>query len=473
MRSITFLAALAALLLCACAAPTSKAPAGAPSLWRAGEQADLPPDSQWWRGFGSAELDRLIELARRENTDIAAATARMRQADAAARAAGAALLPALDGELSAGRRRQSGSGGATLSDSHYGAGLSAGYELDLWGRNRALRDSAGARAGAGVFERDALRLSIEAAVATGWLQWLSLRERATLAELNLGTARRLLELVEARAEAGAASPLELAQQRALAAAQQRELAALRQSEGSAYTALLILLGHEAGDSAATTEPSATMAQGVGDGAATIALAQLREPAIGAGLPSALLARRPDIARAEMLLRAADADIKAARAALWPSLTLSAGALAEGPQLRRLFNDPLYSLAAALGAPIFDGGRRAAERDQFEARREELLADYRATLLRAFGDVEDALTSVTGLSAQTEAQDEELSQARRALELAELRYRAGAETLLTLLDSQRTLYAAEDTSLQLRALRLQARVALCKALGGGWRAPQNG
>ncbi|MDH0485987.1 TolC family protein, partial [Pseudomonas sp. GD04015] len=142
------------------------------------------------------------------------------------------------------------------------------------------------------------------------------------------------------------------------------------------------------------------------------------------------------------------------------------------RLSRLFADPVYSLAAALAAPIFDGGALAAERDRSAARREELLADYRKSIVEAFADVQVALNAGAGVDAQWQAQQEVQAQAERALRLAEQRYRAGADDLLNLLDAQRTLYAAEDQSAQLRLARLQTGVALARALGGGWRYEDN-
>jgi NodT family efflux transporter outer membrane factor (OMF) lipoprotein len=201
---------------------------------------------------------------------------------------------------------------------------------------------------------------------------------------------------------------------------------------------------------------------------SVDLRPLQAPAITSGLPSELLTQRPDIARAEARLLSADANITVARAAMLPSVVLSANADAISNRSSTVFDNPLYSLAAGLTAPIFNAGRLAAGRDLAVAQREELLANYRQAIIAAFGDVEVALNAVTGIETQRIAQQEELKQAQRALTLAESRYRAGAETLLTLLDAQRTLYAAQDTSAQLNTLRLQASVSLYKALGGGWK-----
>ncbi|HWV62831.1 MAG TPA: TolC family protein, partial [Oxalicibacterium sp.] len=221
------------------------------------------------------------------------------------------------------------------------------------------------------------------------------------------------------------------------------------------TALAILLGRDVASLTLATDD----------------FAALQLPAIGAGLPSMLLARRPDIAQAEAQLRAADADVVAARAAMFPTLTLTAGIAARSNRSHTLFDNPVYDTAAGLFAPIFNAGRLAAGRDLAIAQREELLAQYRQAIVAAYGDVEIALNAIAGIDAQSVAQEEEARQAQRALTLAESRYRAGAETALVLLDAQRTLYGAQDAVAQLHMQRLQAAVGLYRALGGGWQLPE--
>ena len=447
-----------ALLLAGCVAvPEARDRAAAPALpahWQspAGPAADAVTQD-WWRGFGSAELEHLVQQAGAQSNDLAAATARVRQAEASARQAGAALLPDVAASLQAGRQGRMG-GQADVRGSHYSGALTASYEMDFWGGNRAARDAALAEWQASALDRDTVRLTLTAGVASAWLQDLALRERAAIAEMNLRSAERLLTWVASRQRAGAATALELAQQRGLVAAQQRQLAALRQQAGDARTALAVLLG----------QPGLAL-----DGAAQPSVwSGLQEARIDAGLPSQLLTRRPDIARAEARLAAADAQVAVARAAMLPRLTLNASLGTGGDRPGRMFDNPLYSLAAGLAAPVFDAGRLAARSDLAQARREELLADYRQAIVAAFGDAEVALNATAGLQAQSLAQQEELRQAQRALALAENRYRAGAESLLTLLDAQRTLYAAQDLGVQLKLARLQARVGLYRALGGGWR-----
>ena len=200
-----------------------------------------------------------------------------------------------------------------------------------------------------------------------------------------------------------------------------------------------------------------------------AFAQLHWPSIGSGLPSELLTRRPDIASAEAKLAAARADVIVARAALLPGLTLGASLGSGADRLSDVLRSPFYNLTAGLTAPIFNNGRLSAERDKASARQQELLQTYRASIISAFADVEKALNSANGLDQQRQWQDEELKQAQQAFDIAENRYKAGAEMLLTVLQTQNTLYQAQDQQVQLRMARLQASIALYKALGGGWQA----
>jgi len=442
------------LLLAACAAPPRPPDMAAPALpaqWQA--PASDCVGCSGWQAFGSAELEALSAQALARNLDLVAAAARVAQADAVARIAGAALRPKVTAQLDASRQDRLG-GEAVVAGRSLGASLGAQYEIDFWGRHRAARDSALRGLQASVFDRDTVRLTLLAHVATNWLQAVSAAERSEIAALNHARANRVLALVEARARAGAATPLELAQQRGLVATQARSLAALRQQAVDARTALALLLG-ETGARALRTA----------------SLDGLTPPSLGAGLPSELLARRPDVAAAEARLAAAEADVAAARAAMLPRVTLGGSLGYAGDRVRTLFDNPLYSLAAGLAAPVFDAGRLAAEAGQAAARRTELLANYHQAIVAAFGDVEVALNAVDGSRAQAEAQAEELLQAGRAAALAESRYRAGAETLLTLLDAQRTLYAAQDEAVQARLARLQAGVALHRALGGGWQVAE--
>ncbi len=414
------------------------------------------PSRDWYHGFASAELDALIGRAHRGNADLAAARARLEQADAQARIAGAALLPSLD---AAGNLQyyagHSGAGSARETD--WAALFSASYEVDFWGRNHALLQSARLSAQASAADRDTLALTTLAGVAEAYFQVLALRERLASARLDAGATQQVLQLVEARYAAGLASAVDLANQRAAAASVALVVPQLQQQEGAARSALALLLGEypEGFEVRADT------------------LQTLEEPAFGAGLPSELLLRRPDLIAAETRLRAAQADVVVARAALLPSLTLAGAAGLQNPAVQAAVltltgAGPSLALSGSLVQAVFDGGRRRALRDQARARAEELLQDYRAVVLAALQDVETALSLVDSLNAQQGAQMQVLEQSEHAFGGAQRRYREGSGDYLTLLTAERALYAARDGYIQYRLARLQALIGLSKALGGGWQ-----
>lgn len=431
-------------------APASRAVA-IPEVWQLGQtepNATMP--REWWRGFGSPELDALVAQALERSLDIDAAIARVEQAEARARIAGAPLWPQLNATADINREGSLGGNRATQGNA-YNAAFVATYELDLWGRYRAERDAARKDLLAARLDQDVARLTVAASVVTVWLKSRELQERIVIAERNLANAERVLRLVEARARSGAALQLELAQQRALVAAQRRTIPALRQQEEAARTALAALLA----------EPAPVTLT------APVDLGALQVPLVAADLPSTLLERRPDIAAAEARLAAGDANLNAARAAMFPSVTLGAGLGVSRLQVGTLFEGPIYTLAAALTAPIFQGGRLAGTRDLAAAERHALLTQYRKTIIDAFADVEVALSAARGTDAEAQEQHVELEETRRATQLSEARYRAGADTLLVLLDSQRAFYAAQDQAVRLLQARLQARVMLYRAFGGGF------
>jgi len=453
----------ASLLLAACSSPAPRPDSGlqAPAAWNTASDAALVHvNRQWWTAFASPPLNQLIEQARSTSHDLASAMARVRQAQASAVVAGAPLLPALTGGLSANRQKQlRGTGNNQLQSSnndavdYFSTNLTATYEIDFWGGKRAARDSAQLAVRASEFDRATVELTLLSGVATTYTQLLALHEQQRIAELNLANAQSVLKLVQTRHDAGSATPLELAQQKSLVAAQQRQLPQVRQRTEAARISLAALLGQPV-QALQFTDQS---------------FDQLRWPSIAAGVPSDLLSRRPDIASAEAQLAAAQADIIVARAAMLPTVTLTANLSSGANRAADMLRNPLYSLTGGLVAPIFNNGRLGAERDRATARQEELLHTYRGAIINGFADVEKALNSIRQLDEQRQWQREELSQAQTAFRLAQSRYEAGAEDLLTVLETQRTLYAAQDLNVQLRQARLEASVALYKALGGGWQA----
>ena len=451
---------LSAGVACGCATESApQPPAVTPAAFEhaTGARGASWPAQDWYRGFGSDELNDFVDQAARDNTDLTGARERVAQADARARQSGAAILPkvSLDGNATyLSGHSQQGSG----HELDWFAMLSASYEVDFWGKNRATANAARLEAGASRAERDTVALTLLGGVADEYFQVLALRERLGIARSNRDAAAKILEAVQARFDAGVASPTELASQKAAWYTAQIASSDLEQLEMEARAALALLLGRP-------PEHFEVRADN---------LDSLREPVVAAGLPSELLTRRPDVVMAEANLRAAHANLAAARAAMFPNLTLTAAAGVQNPALPATVLTipgvgPSYSAIASLTQPIFDHGRLAAQRDEALAREQELLAGYRAAIIASLVDVEKALAAVQHLNAVREFQQGSVAESERAFEGAQLRYQRGSGDFLTLLESQRTLYAARDQFAQYRLARLQALVALCKALGGGWDA----
>lgn len=451
----TTIVSMTALVLSGCMAldPASQAPSwpsDMPAQWQSTAPAAAEPVNQsWWRSFGSEQLSQTIEKAQIQSLDMAAAMARVQQARAHARHAEAGMWPEMNGSVGA-AQESAFKHRAQGSVSQWSAGLTASYEVDFWGRQREANSAAQSTWQASVFERDTVRLTVEAAVAHAWFQCVSWQERAGIAQQNLTVAQRLLQVVESKARWGAATRLDVAQQRGLVAAQQREVARMVQQQADAQAELALL--------SAEWETGCSFPPG---------LQSLNVPHIEPTVPALLLARRPDIARSEALLSAAHADLQAARAAMLPRITLTAGITAQSSPFSQILRNPLHTLAAGLITPIFDAGRLAAQRDGAAAHQQALLVGYQQSIMQAFNDVQLALNASAGLHQQAVAQAEELAQAHQALALAEVRYRYGAQTLTTLLNTQSALYQANDMALALHQQRLSASVDFYKALGGGW------
>ncbi|MGG5219886.1 efflux transporter outer membrane subunit [Pseudomonas syringae pv. coryli] len=451
----------ACLLLSACQTPAPPPDSGIqpPASWAfAANAAAQRSDVRWWQQFGSPQLNRLIEQASLDSHEVAAAMARVRQAQASAIIGGAPLLPELAFDLRGERNRflRNSDRKANPSDdnntNNFTSDLTASYEVDFWGGIAAGRDSALQGLRASQFDQATVELTLLANVADRYAQTLAAREQGRIAELNLANAQDVLRLVQTRYESGSATALELAQQKNLVAAQQRELPRVQQLANEQLITLAALLGQPVQNLHLADQPFDT----------------LNWPDIGPGLPSELLTRRPDLAKAEADLAAAQANVTVARAAMLPKLTLSARLGTENTRAEDWLRAPFSSLAAGLIGPIFNNGRLAAERDKATARQEELLETYRGAIIDSFADVEKALNSIRGLDQQRYWHEEELKQAQTAFRIAQSRYQEGAEDLLTVLETQRTLYQAQDVSVQLRLARVQASIALYKALGGGWQ-----
>jgi len=410
--------------------------------------AALPVSADWWQHFESPELDQMMAEALAANQDLAAAIARIDQARANTRIAGASLLPSVEATGSTSGTRTSTSR-RTHNSSSGDALLTASYEIDLWGKNAAGVESAKHALTASAFDKEALALVIQSEVASTYFDAVSLRQRLAIARENLAAAQQVLKLVQIQMAQGAATALDLAQQRTAVATFEAQIPTLEQQLAADQTSLAILLGRAPGDTAVARDK----------------LDALSLPAIAAGQPADLLGRRPDIAEAEANLKAANADIGVARAAFYPSLTLSASAAISG--LATSGTSTAASIAAGLIAPIFEGGALEGQLDLTKARKEELVATYRQTVLTSFKEVEDALSTVETSAARVRSLQTAADQAREAFRLAQLSYSAGASDFLTVLDAQRTLLDNEDSLVQAERDRFTAAASLFKALGGGW------
>ena len=460
------LPALVAALLAGCAvgpdyqrpaqALPAQYPGGADAAGSAGV-ADAEVPAQWWTLYRQPELDRLVAQALERNRDIEQAVARVEQADALARQAGAALLPRVDLGASAGRARVSPlsfpPNGAT--GNQYQLGLSAAFELDFWGKLRRTREAARASLLASAYARDTVNLSVAALTAQAWFGLRALDEQVTLTRNTLQTREEGLRLLNLRLQGGTSSQLDIEQAEGLRSASAVLLRDLQRQRALLQTQLGVLTGQL--DLALQEAPLASLPV---------------PPQPPAGLPSTLLERRPDVRSAEQQLTAANARIGAARADQLPSVSLTGSLGFESAELGDLLKSPsrIWSIGAGLAQPLFDGGQRAARTDQAVAAHREARGAYRGVVEDAFKDVADALAN---LQAARESQDD-LARADRAaanaLKLAQSRYDVGYSGHLDLLDAQRTAAAAQLELVRNRQAQLAASVDLFRALGGGWRAP---
>ncbi len=453
------LGATLALSACGEAPVTPDLTGEMPKTWAAGTDAGPEVGSDWVRGFGSRELERLVALADVDNLDIAQASARVAQAEAELAARRADQAPSVDGSGSVSRSVTPGTRSsfsppfrASVSDS-YQLGLAGSWTLDVSGRLRALTAAQVATTRASRIERDAVRLATSTAIVDAWLRVGAARERIRIARESVTTAERTLAIYKRRIEVGTATALDLAQQESLVASQRAAVPDLEIEARQTRNALVILTGRS---------PEALDVK-------TGSVSGVRVPTISAGIPSRLLTRRPDVASAEATLEAQSANVEAARAAFLPEITLTGSTGLASAFLKNLLRpDAIASQAAAgLTAPIFDAGARQASLDQARARHEELVAAYRSTVHQALGDVENALIAVEQNRRHEVLQRAVVTAARRAQKLTEERLSEGTIDVTTVLEAERTLFSAEQTLVSVRLARLRAVVSLAGALGGGW------
>jgi outer membrane protein, multidrug efflux system len=456
LRRVAFVALLA-LGACSLGPHYRRPDIAAPATWRANEIAASAawPSADWWQGFKSAKLNELIDEAQHANDDIAAAIARVREADAQARIAGAPLLPALSASGTATRERQLNlATTGTTTANEFNALLSASYQVDFWGKNRAALDAARLAAAASRYDRVTVELTVMSAVASTYFQAIALHDRLAVASANLASAQTTLQGLRLEQTVGTVTALDVAQQETTVAILNAAIPPLRQQLLQTTDALAILVGKS------PEEVDLTSAK----------LADLSEPELRPGLPSELLARRPDVAEAEAQLMAANANIAVARASFFPSIDLTASGGYASTALSTVLNPAgrVFALSAGLTQPVFAGGALAGQYSYSKARYAELLADYHKTVVSALSNVEDALAAVQQTALQQQRQAEAVAKARRAYEITQLQLHAGTISILTVLNTETALFTAEDALVQVKFAHLAALISLFNALGGGWQ-----
>lgn len=441
------------------AAYKEQAAAQAQGIWTPAQPqaAHVLPET-WWTVYGDAVLDRLQQQAEANSPTLAQSAARLRAAQAAVASSSAAALPTVGANASSSRARSGtqltdGSSTARISTSH-SLGLSASWELDLWGRVSAGVSAAQASAQASADDLAAARLSLQATVAQTYFSLRAAEAQAALLAETLKAYDKSWELTRNRQAAGVASSADVAQAEVQYKSTQVQLLEAQTTRSQLEHALAALLGQA---------PAAFALE---------ATAALPTPAsVPQALPSELLQRRPDIAAAERRVAAANAQIGVARAAYFPALTLSAAGGYRGSPLADLFSAPnlFWSLGPALAASLFDGGARNAAVETARANHAQVTAAYRQTVLTALQEVEDNLTAAAALAQEEQLQREAMAAAQRALDVVENQYRAGTVGYLNVLTAQTTVLSSQRSLIDVKSRRLSAVNALLKNVAGRWEA----
>jgi outer membrane protein, multidrug efflux system len=416
----------------------------------------------WWTALGDSQLDALVAEVLTNNFDLEAAAARLDEALAQARIAGADLNPSLGLGFDATRSQRNfigfpipGAGGnkvLTTRSTTFGLNLNSSWELDLWGRIRSGKKAAAADVRATAADLAGTQLSLAAQTVKAWAATLEARRQVDLAESTVTSYRQTADQVRERYQQGVRPPLDLRLALSSLAGAEALLELRRDAEERAIRQLEILLGRY---------PRGAL-RNAGD------FPSLKGPP-PAGLPSELLARRPDVLAAAERLRAADARVAQSKAALLPRISLTASGGTSTEELTDLL-DPefkVWTLAANLAQPIFEGGRLRAGVDLSRARTREALAQYKDAVLRAFSEVESALVSENLLAKRERDLAEAAEQSAAALRLAQLRYQVGLDNFITVLEAQRRSLEADTQWVSVRRARLENRVDLYLALGGGF------
>jgi len=437
--------------------PADAPPLGATSAATPGTQTAA--DTGWRAFFPDSRLQQLIASALENNRDLRIAALRIEEARGAYRIQRADRLPTLNANLSESRGRTPGFAtptGQPQVGERFDAGLGIpAFELDFFGRVKSLSDSALASYLATEEARQAAQISLVAEVAKAYYTERAFAEQQALAESTYDARKRTFELTRQRVEGGASSRLDLrSNEQQMETARAAALALARQ-RAQAANALTLLVGQPV--------PAAPAAAPIVDDAQADAMS-----ALTAGLPSDLLANRPDIRAAEQRLKAANANIGAARAAFFPRITLTTSVGSASRDFGGLFDSGsgAWSFAPQLVLPIFDSGRNKANLDVSHARKNIAVADYEKTIQSAFREVADALAARTYLGEQVAAQRVVQDAQAERLRLLQLRFENGVASSLDVLDAQRELFTAQQALVQARLLRTTSAIDLYRALGGG-------
>ncbi len=426
-----------------------------PSDWAASRSSSgTRIDTRWWQSFGDESLDRYVEAAQVRNTDLLVAGSRLDAARAQVQLARSALGPTLRATTGVNVESAPGAAGTNSISRAIQPGLQASWELDLWGRLRAQARAAQLQFLASAADRDAVALSISAGTVETYIGLLALESQLRQTQDTAKSRAEALRIARDKASVGYTSQLQVTQAESEYQGVLQSLPQLEASIARQYNALRLLTGEVPG--VRGSPPQAER------------LARLQLPEVPVALPSELLRRRPDLAQAERLLAASDASLAASRAAFLPQVSLSAslGSLF----VNSLDYDPtrVWSIGGSVLAPLFDRGRLAAQYDTSAAQRDQAAFGYRGAVLRAFGDVENALVGVDRLQQQLDHAARRRVVLLRSVQYAKERYESGYAPYLEQLDAQRNLYQTQIELINVRQAQLLNRLALYKALGGGWR-----
>jgi outer membrane protein, multidrug efflux system len=457
-KTVAGLAILLPLLLAGCstAVPQALGPQMQPKSFvtAAPDQAKVWPEPSWWQGFGDPQLTSLVEQAQSGNRDIAIAAARVLQAEAQSTVQRSALFPQIGGQADYNRGGCKGvSCQRFLNGKQFDLTLNASYELDIWGLARDNLRAAQEQLKSARFAQQSVALSVTANVASQYLALQAIRRRIAIQNQNLAAINVILDVIQLKVKAGSISHLDLAREQAQLEQTQAQLPSLETLEKQTLYNLAVLLGR----------PPEGFDIPTGD------LDKIVAPAVGPGLPSDLLVRRPDIAQAEANLASAHANVDAARAAFLPqiSLTGSGGFISTAVGTLLQGSNFGYGYGANLLQTIFDGGKLLGQKDLSEATQQEFIAAYQSAALNAYSDVETALTQVGNTGRSEDHLRREITAAEEAFQISQLQYGQGTADLLNVLQAQQQLFGAQDQLVQIQLANRQAGIHLYEALGGGW------